>query len=273
MTLQNISLSASFCSNDWEIVRKEKLHLFAEIDEQNFYLYATSDEKKVPVCFEQFALSQHQNFNQPENILSVHQQINWLKDAVIADFTVMIQNTPFQILPNDLNWLTNNGGWQCTDLQTAIEGKMVYEIAGLVNAALQNFSSHIKFKHPLSGLLNQVSVMLKPLSDAALCNVHQNAFDIVLWKNGKIQLINSYQMTTPEDAVYFLQLAMQQYELNPNKNQLFVSGEVIQQSLFFTTLSKFFRNIEFANRATMQQQGVFKNILAHRFLTLTGIIE
>ena len=55
MTLQNISLSASFCSNDWEIVRKEKLHLFAEIDEQNFYLYATSDEKKVPVCFEQFA--------------------------------------------------------------------------------------------------------------------------------------------------------------------------------------------------------------------------
>ena len=80
-------------------------------------------------------------------------------------------------------------------------------------------------------------------------------------------------MATPDDAVYFLQLAMQQYELNPNKNQLFVSGEVIQQSLFFTTLSKFFRHIEFANRATLQQQGVFKNILPHRFLTLTGIIS
>ncbi len=272
MTQQNISLISSFYSNDWEIERKEKFHLFAEIDEQNFYLCAISNDKKVPVCFEQYALSQHQNFNQPENILSLYQQINWLKDAVIDDFTVMIQNTPFQILPNELNWLTNNGGWQCTDLQTAIEGKIVYEFAGLMNAALQNFSSQIKFKHPLSGLLNQVSTMLKPLSDAVLCNVHQNAFDMVLWKNGKTQLINSYQMTTPEDAVYFLQLAMQQSELNPNKNQLFVSGEVIQQSLFFTTVSKFFRNIEFANRATMLQQGVFKNILPHRFLTLTGII-
>jgi Protein of unknown function (DUF3822) len=273
MTSQNISLSASFYSNDWEIVRKEKLHLFAEIDEQNFYLYATSDEKKLPVCFEQYALSQHQNFIQPENISAVHQQINWLKDALIGDFTVMIQNTPFQILPNEFNWLTNNGGWQCTDLQTAIDGKIVYEIAGLVNVALQNFSSNIKFKHPLSCLLSHVNEMLKPMADAVLCNVHQNAFDIVLWKSNKVQLINSYQMTTPEDAVYFLQLAMQQYELNPNKHQLYVSGEVIQQSLFFTTLSKFFRNIEFANRITMQQHGVFKNILSHRFLTLTGIIS
>ena len=155
MTQQNISLSASFYSNDWEIVRKEKLHLFAEIDEQNFYLYAISDENNVPVCFEQYALSQHQNFTQPENILSLHQQIKWLKEAVIDNFIVMIQNTPFQILPNELNWLTNNGGWQCTDLQSAIDGKIIYEIAGLMNAALQNFSSNIKYKHPLSGLLNR----------------------------------------------------------------------------------------------------------------------
>ena len=115
--------------------------------------------------------------------------------------------------------------------------------------------------------------MLKHSTDGVLCNIHQNAFDIVLWKNGKIQLVNVYTMNTQEDVVYFLQLAMQQYELNPNVDKLFVSGEVIQQSLLFTTLSKFFRNIDFANRSTMPMQGVFKNILPHRFLTLTGLIS
>jgi len=273
MTEQNILLSQSFYATDWEIVSREKLHLFAEIDEQNFFLCAVTDEKKLPVSFEQYALSQHQSFSQPENLKLLHSQIKWLKDALVADFTVCAQNVSFQLLPNEFNWLNNNGGWQCTDLQAAIEGKIVYEINGNLNNALQFFSSNLKFKHPLTGLLHQVEKFMKPFANGVLCNIHQNAFDIVLWKNGKIQLINSYQMNAPEDVVYFLQLAMQQYELNSNADKLFVSGEVIQQSLLFTTMSKFFRNIDFANRAAMTLQGVFKNILPHRFLTLTGIIS
>jgi Protein of unknown function (DUF3822) len=273
MNPQNILLTEKFYTADFNQQLAQSISLFIEIDEQNLCLVATNDSSKNILAIEHYSIPQNFSFNNQEIIQQLHQQIEWLKSSTIKDLTASVCNTDFQLLPNEFNWLENKGGWQCVDVQSAINGKIVYEISGGVNNALRLFSNNLKFKHSLTGLLNEAIDMKIVFEKAVLCNFHQHAFDMILWNGEQIKLVNTFQMKTPEDVIYFLQLAMNQYQLNPLSDWVLLGGEIVQQSLLFSNLSKFFKQIEFAKRRKDFLQGVFKNILPHRFLTISGNIS
>ncbi|MFM2225113.1 MAG: hypothetical protein RJA07_1315 [Bacteroidota bacterium] len=263
-------LSEKFYAPDWELLRKKGLRLFAEIDSNNFYLSGALEHDAAPIFFEHYSLNKIESFLNADMIKAVRNQLNWLNEVAISKFTICFQNIPFQLLPEDFAPPHATDNWQSIDTINSIEGKIVYEISSNINLALQSFCSNIILKHSLTGLMHQVVQLMLTNDDAILCNINSNSFNIILWQNKKVKMLNTYAINTPEDMVYFLQLAVQQHKMIQPK--LLVGGEIVQQSLYYTTISKFFQHLEIISRLAMKQQGVFKTLLPNRFLTLSGII-
>ncbi|MFM2048353.1 MAG: hypothetical protein RI955_901 [Bacteroidota bacterium] len=263
-------LSEKFYAPDWEQSRTKGLRLFAEIDGNNFYLAGAPIHDAAPIFFEHYSLNNTETFFDAENIKAIRKQLTWLSELAVSKFTVCFQNINFQLLPKEFSAKKSTDNWQNTDDVDLLNAKLVYEINSKINVALQSFCSNIITKHSLTGLTHQVKELMQNKEDAILCNIHSNSFDIALWQNKQLKMLNTYAITTPEDIVYFLQLAAQQHQMV--QPQLLIGGEIVQQSLYYTTLSKFFQQIELTNRAALKHQGVFKALVPNRFLTLSGII-
>lgn len=263
-------LSEKFYTTDWEQSRSKGLRLFAEIDGNNFYLAGAPIHDAAPIFFEHYSLKHSESFFDADNIKAIRKQLGWLSEVAVSKFTVCFQNINFQILPKEMSIHTSSANWKNTDEVDLINGKLIYEINSKINLALQSFCSNINLKHSLTGLTHQVKELMQTKDEAILCNIHSNSFDIALWQEKQLKMLNTYAITTPEDIVYFLQLAAQQHQMLQPK--LLIGGEVVQQSLYYTTISKFFQQIELTSRAALKHQGVFRALVPNRFLTLSGII-
>jgi hypothetical protein len=77
------------------------------------------------------------------------------------------------------------------------------------------------------------------------CNFYPGLLTVLLRKNGQLQLIQNFEFTTPEDAVYHLLNVCRSFEATAETN-LMVSGMIDANSSLYTELYKYFLHIEFA---------------------------
>jgi hypothetical protein len=256
---------------DWEQLRTTGLRLFAEIDGNNFYFSGALLQDAAPLFFEHYSINTNESFLEEANIKAVRKQLTWLDGIAVSKITVAIQNVKYKLLPFEFTAPQLESQKLCSDSSTFLDGKIVYSIDYKLNIALQSFCSQVNIKHSIIGLLHQTSELTTTYTDAVLCNIHATAIDIIVWQNAKVKMINTFTIVTPEDIVYFIQLAVQNH-FKKEAPQILIGGEIIQQSKIYSTIGQFFSPLDMANRVALKHQGVFKTLAPNRFLSLSGII-
>jgi len=111
------------------------------------------------------------------------------------------------------------------------------------NFFLERFGS-FEYKHfstiLIKNLLNTYKFSEHPHMFVNLDNKH---FEIVVIANNKLILYNSFKYQTKEDYIYYILFTAEQLELNPEKFELVLLGNISKENEYFKIAYKYIRNI------------------------------
>lgn len=74
---------------------------------------------------------------------------------------------------------------------------------------------------------------------------YNDKFVAAFFRNGKLQLLQTFSYQTPEDAAYYLLLICKQFEIQQQEMVLNISGLIDTQSALYTELLKYFVHVNY----------------------------
>ncbi len=131
------------------------------------------------------------------------------------------------------------------------EIKLIYAIDEHLKSALDLIFPNHHMKHSLS-VLSQLMLHSEDLSRARmLVNVHDTYIELVIKQEGKLLLANQFGVRSPEDILYYILFALEQYQLEPSSAELTIIGNAEAQSDLVQTLKKYIKHVRLGigNRA------------------------
>ncbi|WP_456376404.1 DUF3822 family protein [Lutibacter sp.] len=123
------------------------------------------------------------------------------------------------------------------------------------------------YKHSSTILIEKLVSSYKNLEgDFYFVNVSKNNFEIIILKNKKLELYNSFSFTTKEDFIYYILFTAEQLNLNPEEFNLILIGDIEKESELYTILYQYIRNIKFYEPTNFPT--ILNNISTHSYFTL-----
>ena len=136
----------------------------------------------------------------------------------------------------------------------------------------------VKKKWPNAQLLHSSSVIIESLSinyknkigvNTLFLNLRDEGFDLVYFKNKKLQFYNFFRFHTKEDFIYFLLSAMEELELNPEEVELILSGNIDKSSILYEMIFRYIRSGKFIERNDSYGYSyLLDGLMGHKHYTL-----
>jgi len=178
----------------------------------------------------------------------------FIKDKILSagKFNQVLVSTSladYQVLPNTVEGsIINHSKWTKIEALNESNINIVFEQNTQVLATITTYFPNAQFTHRIIGLIKQLQLKNLPIDDFVLVDFASRKINIVVYKGGNIQLVNSFIYQHPEDIVYYLQLMFVNFQFDQLKNTLLLSGEITRQSMIYMELIKYFDQIQFAKR-------------------------
>ena len=105
------------------------------------------------------------------------------------------------------------------------------------------------FKH-ISSVLIESILRIEKASTTPKVYIHVslNHFEIIIIKEGKLELYNTFVYNSKEDFIYYILFTAEQLNLNPETlNSVFI-GDITEDDEIYNIAYKYIRNISFGNR-------------------------
>jgi len=125
--------------------------------------------------------------------------------------------------------------------QTA-EQKIVicYRVPQLIDTLFGAFVKENDSFHSISA--NSQLANLDMQDDSVFCTFYQNAFRVLVYRDGKLQMLNYFNYQIPLDVNYHLLNICKQFNMTPEKTNLIIEGMIEKKSNLFEALCKYFVN-------------------------------
>lgn len=97
-------------------------------------------------------------------------------------------------------------------------------------------------------------------------NLTSKQLDVLVFKEGKLQLINSFEYHSPEDLVYYILFTYEQLDLDTEEVPIYLSGSIDKTKPSYSSLYTYIRYVEFIAThslriATFDEEETHKNLL------------
>jgi hypothetical protein len=128
-------------------------------------------------------------------------------------------------------------------VQDHIESRNIYNIYRVPEQVHHWFLLHFpqcKFQHSSS---NQTTEIIE--ETVIRCIVCYGAIKIIFSNQGQIQLVQHYQYSSPEDALYNLLRICETHAVKPNAVKIQLNGLLTTDSSFYDLIYNYFTDIEF----------------------------
>ncbi len=126
--------------------------------------------------------------------------------------------------------------------------RVVYAIPDNWKPLLQELGVETVEHHYLYHLLQKVtSENGRP--DGVFCHVQDFRMDLIVLKDQRLMLANSFKFQTPDDFIYFILLAYDRYHFNRDEVILHLCGEIDAGSALYASAFKYIRELRFLNRS------------------------
>jgi hypothetical protein len=104
-------------------------------------------------------------------------------------------------------------------------------------------------------------------------NVHEGFFDILVFRERKLLFCNSFAYNSAEDFIYFVLFTFEQLKLQPEKEMVTLSGEIVKDSGVYEIMYKYIRNLSFGKAIEQAQNSyILQNVPEHRHQNLFNTI-
>jgi hypothetical protein len=119
--------------------------------------------------------------------------------------------------------------------------KLVYRIPSKIYETVNDVFPKNSFAHASS-------LQLQANTDNALqCIVYHNFIKVILFKEGKLQIVQYFDYEMPIDVSYHLLNVCERFGVSPSSVQLLLSGMIDESSNLKDDIYKYFLNVSFAN--------------------------
>lgn len=148
--------------------------------------------------------------------------------------------------------------------------KLMYRVPDKVYETLNNSFAKNIFAHSTSEQIN----LIKSNDNTLQCIIYHASIKILLFKDGKIQLVQFFEYETPADVCYHFLNVCERFQMTAASINLVLSGMVDKDSILFTEVYKFFLNVSFS--ATFADVTVAENlqeIQPHFYHHLTALAQ
>ncbi|APZ47783.1 hypothetical protein BW723_16410 [Polaribacter reichenbachii] len=126
-----------------------------------------------------------------------------------------------------------------------IDAKNVYiPFVNINNYLFQNFGE-FEFKHHITVLIDKLIAINNSNENVMYINVSKNNFDIIILKDKKLILSNSFTYTSKEDFIYYVLFTAEQIQLNTEEFNLYFTGEINSESDIYKIAYTYIKNIYF----------------------------
>lgn len=144
---------------------------------------------------------------------------------------------------------------------------MVYAPLVEINDYLYDLYGPFNYKHSCSVFLERVQVPEQ--GDFSVINCYRKVFEMAVFKNGKLQLLNVFPFHTPKDLVYYVLFVYEQLKLSTEEVPLEIYGAMDKDSMSYELLYDFIRHIQLGKRNTdLDYSSEFDALAPHKFFTL-----
>lgn len=124
--------------------------------------------------------------------------------------------------------------------------KIVYAIDRPVESLLRNHFAGGRIFHIHSALLSGLwEVSIPQGTERLIANVHDRSAQVVLLRGRELVFANLFGYESAKDFLYFVMLAYDQFNLDPEKTPLQLCGRLVQDSEIYRLLYRYVRNLQF----------------------------
>ncbi len=141
----------------------------------------------------------------------------------------------------------------------------IYSIPDYITTVFSEIKN-VHFKHFSSSLIEAALIDAKTNKALSAINVHilPSSFQVIIIKNQKLELYNSFTYQSSEDFIYYLLFVLDQLNINSEEASLTLTGEVEKNSVIYTMLYKYIKTLNFGSRPeNLKFSYIFEEIPKH----------
>jgi hypothetical protein len=214
---------------------------------------------------------------------------NCLSDSSIlansfSEINLIINNEYSVIIPSESAY--NNSGVDYLNLlygdnfrgpvyKDAVNGTDMINVYRIPSELITEIGNHLRgnsITHSYSKIISNV------VSEAHSNNLlkvlfYENAIVVVLMKDGKLNLIQTFTFQSPEDVLYYLLSIAQRFHLHTDQTLLEVSGMFDSSSSLLHELRKFYKNVNVEDSDSSLAQMSFGDFPKHYFTPFINLAK
>jgi len=129
----------------------------------------------------------------------------------------------------------------------------------------------VRFLHAGSGFVESVHMYARTqqLNEAVFVHLRPAWFEMAYLANDKLIFYNTFAYSTQEDFIYHILFALGQLNLSPEMTDIYLAGEVEQDSPLHAIAKKYLRHVHFTIRIeNVGYSYIFDSIPQHYYFTL-----
>lgn len=263
----------SLSSENVNLMNTENFHLSIEISPQNICYSFLNTENLEFIFFKSISspdISELVNYISCEDKLKLN----------YSSCSVSYKNFPSTLIPNKLfnsdkknkyiDFVLEGVENVKIDILHQSDSSLVYSINDNLVNSIHQILPNIKEKNStniaICQILKQYSHLKKKTS---YLFINTNNIEIIVVENGKLIFQNSFKVSNGTDILYFTLFCFNQLNIDPNKNELFLFGEVEKGDENYSLLYNYIRNIKFGEvSSSLSFAEELNKVSTHKYFTL-----
>jgi len=216
--------------------------------------------KKKYIAIEQFVFTSVYNFDIIPALLDEVIKESKIINGKYAKVNFIISNNLSTLIPSPLYdeerkklYLKLNTELQGdefileNDIQS-IQSKSIFAVPIRIKTIIDSNYQDVNYLHASTILIESIILFNKNQNNKkAFVNVSQTHFEVLIIEGNNLLYYNSFNYHSAEDFIYYILFVTEQLQLNPEKIEINLMGEIDKNSPQYTILSKYIRNIKFVS--------------------------
>lgn len=126
---------------------------------------------------------------------------------------------------------------------------VVYSIPDFLAGEIEAGAGEVILANSVTAFIDQQLMLHKHNNEPVVAvNVRQGYMDIIICNGSSLLFCNTFLWKNAEDFIYYLLFTMEQLQLNPDKDEVLVYGEIEKTSASWMVSRKYIRNVNPGSR-------------------------
>lgn len=252
----------SFIDEAFDAKKTASYQLLLQIGISDIQVAVQDKQKNKYIALEKYNISNAYNFEAVAELFDSLLKESKLINHKFQSVACIVVNNLSTLVPNALyeddrkkmylkfNASLEGNEFIVVDEIRSLDAKNVFALPFSLKAKLDSQYNNIKYHHASSTLIDTLVANNKNQTGKKLfVHIQETHFETLLIDGKNLIFYNTFNYHSPEDFIYYLLFAFEQLQLNPEKIETILLGEIEKSSAVYGVAQKYIRTLKFAERS------------------------